>query len=235
MEDIKSETTFTLGNWTATRLHDQGIWHVGADNHHDLAMLFWRVQEFYESASDNVRGKAFSLAEYIDWYAKNASEEKAFTYTEDWSGFNVPSNSILASRSIGHPDLNLWDKAFGEIFDEMVRRQGNNKIYLIGSLFSDIESLDHEFAHGLYYIDHNYREKQKAQVAALPNEARDHLFKILRTVQGGYAEKVLVDEAQAFLSTGLDERMEDMEKYTRPFIMTFHAALKPHKRSSPKP
>ena len=68
---------------TKTRLAD-GIFLVRFDTQYALASTFLRIQEHYES--NRFRNRVFSLEQYMDWYA---AEFGAFTYFEDWSGFNV--------------------------------------------------------------------------------------------------------------------------------------------------
>ena len=54
---------------------------------YDRAMLFCRVQEYYESPNTKFRGKNFSMWDYMKWYASN---HNGFSYADDWSGFNIP-------------------------------------------------------------------------------------------------------------------------------------------------
>src|SRR5262245_51147422 len=66
-----------------------GIFLVRFDAQYALASTFLRFQEHYESS--RFRDRVFSLEEYMDWYAGRFG---AFTYFEDWSGFNVPSSAL---------------------------------------------------------------------------------------------------------------------------------------------
>ena len=56
---------------------------------HELAATFLRFQEHYESR--RFRGRVFTLEQFMDWYAATFG---AFTYYQDWSGFNVPSIAL---------------------------------------------------------------------------------------------------------------------------------------------
>src|SRR4249920_176504 len=67
----------------------RGIFLVRFDSQYELASTFLRIQEHYESS--RFRGRVFTLEQYMDWYAARFG---AFTYFEDWSGFNVPSTAF---------------------------------------------------------------------------------------------------------------------------------------------
>jgi hypothetical protein len=58
------------------------------ETQYEITSSFLRIQEHYESP--HFSGRVFTLEEFMDWYA---AEYGAFTYLEDWSGFNVPSTA----------------------------------------------------------------------------------------------------------------------------------------------
>jgi len=63
------------------------------DRYH-RAMLFMRVQEYYESPNPKFRGKKnFNMWEYIEWYSRKHAD--SFTYASDWVGFNFPLEVAL--------------------------------------------------------------------------------------------------------------------------------------------
>src|SRR5687767_6039954 len=68
-----------------------GIFVVRFQSQYELASTFLRVQEHYESP--RFRNRVFSLEQFMDWYARRYG---AFTYYEDWAGFNVPSTALAA-------------------------------------------------------------------------------------------------------------------------------------------
>ena len=73
---------------TRSRIAD-GVFLLRFSTQYELASTLLRVQEHYESK--RFRNRVFTLEQYMDWYAK---EYGAFTYYEDWSGFNVPSTAF---------------------------------------------------------------------------------------------------------------------------------------------
>ena len=58
------------------------VFAVIVKDHYHRAMLFLRVQEFYESPNPQFRGKNFSIWDYIEWYSRRNKD--VFTYTFDW-------------------------------------------------------------------------------------------------------------------------------------------------------
>jgi len=60
------------------------VFAVIVKDHYHRAMLFCRVQEFYESPNPQFRGKNFSIWDYIEWYSREHRD--VFTYTFDWGG-----------------------------------------------------------------------------------------------------------------------------------------------------
>ena len=56
---------------------------------YDLSLTFFRYQEFYESRSNNIRGKQFKFLAAMKDYAKKHGKG-SFTYTSDFIGFNIP-------------------------------------------------------------------------------------------------------------------------------------------------
>lgn len=192
------------------------LWHVTTKRSYDLAMLFLRSQEFYESPK--FKGKHFTILEFMDWYT-TTSENDTFSYNQDWQGFNVPSLAIHRAL-YDAPDYNHWDMKMYEIYGTIIRDFCASNFYLIGSVKGDTVAMDHEIAHGLFYLNQEYKKTMKKLVSGIP--CRDKLFEALATGMG-YARDVLHDEAQAYLATGLVGRdLKAFQKYTPPFVETFN-------------
>ena len=66
-----------------------GIYLLRFKTQYELTSTFLRVQEHYELPQ--FHGRIFTLEQYMDWYV---AENGAFTYFQDWSGFNVPSTAF---------------------------------------------------------------------------------------------------------------------------------------------
>lgn len=186
------------------------------NNRYDRTMFFLRAQEFYESSNPNFQGKKFSFFQYMDWYAKNLSDIKSFTYASDWTGFNIPS-SVIAECYDVNDERTPYDNALLSLVEELYTITHNSPFYLIGANIGAPNVVKHEVAHGLFYTNSQYREEMTVLVDKLDN--RDILKNIIMTK--GYAESVWKDEAQAWLATGLDPAMSDFKNQRQSFIDVF--------------
>lgn len=159
----------------------------------DLASTFLRFQEYYESPK--FMGKIFSLAEFKKWYVRNSLDgikTGKFTYYKDWNGFNVPSYVLRPFYSGKFDPLSEKEKKILNIF-----KNQKDPFYVIGVHTHSKRSkytLKHEIAHGLFYTDKDYKKKilstlSKFNLSSIKNELRSN---------GGYHEKVLNDECQAY-------------------------------------
>jgi hypothetical protein len=175
------------------------IYHCIIDDRYDLAMTFCRIQEFYESSFSEIRGKVFSMIEFQRMYSKKYGEG-AFTYTNDWAGFNVPS-TVIWNLYYGSKikDFNEYDLVFQKIIDE-ISFKNTEKYYLIGTMSEDTETINHEVAHAFYCLNPKYRSKSNKILSKLDKGTYQQLEKVLVSI--GYTKKVIKDEINAYLSTG---------------------------------
>jgi hypothetical protein len=208
------------------------IYCVTVDDDYDRAMLFCRYQEFYESPYKQFRGKPFTWMEYMRFY-KSAWKKRVFTYPEDWSGYNIPGNVLQKANHIFCYDTE-YDKVMNDIYfycaiDSQNKNNGTRcDWYLIGASSKDLKTMDHEIAHGLYFTNKEYKQKMKDNLKSIPKKVRDKIDKKL--IKMGYVDdrKILDDESQAFLSTGLYNGLDtnEIKKYEKPFIKTFKQFVK---------
>lgn len=209
------------------------------EKQYDLNMHFLRAQEYYESANDEFRGKPFSLWEYIRWYAVDRDGSKGtFTYTTDWSGFNIPS-TVLEKLYFGdvlakiNEPLTPYDKTMIDICTQLRSMEGDAKYYLAGATEKG-SALDHEMAHALWFVEPEYRREQEANLAHMDKKYGKDARKLIRDalIKEGYCDDVVDDESQAYLSTGLGGLLEsnlstiglEGRKLTwarKPFIATY--------------
>ena len=196
------------------------------DDDYDRAMLFCRYQEFYESPTKEYRGKYFSWSKFMRYY-KDHWKKDTFTYPIDWTGYNIPSKSLEKSidafRDESEYDqimLDIWQFCFRNIREKY---NGYYDFYLIGASSKDLRTMDHEIAHGLFYTNSDYRLKMELALYRVPQKTRDKIDKKL--IKMGYVNdrKILNDEAQAFLSTGLYNGLDikEIKKYEKEFIKIF--------------
>lgn len=204
-----------------------GIFLLKVDGNADLAHSFLRVQEFYESVNDDIRGKAFTLNQYKDWYCTQ-SENKTFSYGEDWKGFNVPSSVIEECYTL-NKERTLEDVFFLSICEKakhLANEQGLNSYYLLGVRKGDTKVLQHEIAHGLFSTNAEYRKIMTNKIQEVDSSVMEWLYNDLKEL--GYGPNVYIDEAQAYLSTGLrkNQKNPDLMALAPSFAKIFDDFLK---------
>lgn len=174
---------------------------------YDRAMLFCRYQEYYESPFSEIRGKFFTLEEYMRVYTQN-NNKKYFSYPDDWAGYNVPSSILTEANKLFQDNQSPYDSTMTNIINycekESSRRNNYQPHlwYLIGVDKLTSTTMDHEVAHGLYYTNLKYKvEMDYITSDMLP---KDQLSLRKELIKAGYVDDrcILYDEIQAFMSTG---------------------------------
>ncbi len=203
------------------------IYCVTVDDDYDRAMLFCRYQEFYESPYKKFRGKPFTWMEYMRHY-KTAWKKGVFTYPEDWSGYNIPSNMLQQAHHIFCRDTE-YDLIMNDIYwhcveDSTEKNDGKQTDwYLIGASSKDLKTMDHEIAHGLYYTNNDYKKSVSKLIKQIEPNHYEKLKKKL--IKMGYVDdkKIIDDEINAFMSTGLYNGLDtkELKKYQKNFIKNF--------------
>lgn len=211
-----------------------GIFLAEFDNHYDLAMTFLRYQEYYESDNKKFKGKIFSIFDYMEWYSKK--RDGVFTYPQDWSGFNIPDYvfASINSRRAEIPDYNKYDECMYDIVMKsrilLTSHHTKNivedwvelvdaRFYIIGAVKDESDVMDHEIAHGLYYINQEYCHEMNTLIKQIPADESKILLEHFKEL--GYSKSVWNDEAQAYLSTDdydwpiSNKFKETFAKYTR--------------------
>ncbi len=175
---------------------------------HSRAMLFMRSQEFYESAFDEIIKKQFKTSRFIDVYKQHYGKQE-FTYGSDWSGFNIPSDVLEECMfNINDDDFNTYDKVMLSIILSIRELEGDGKYYLLGVDELSNDLLEHEFAHAMYYTLPDYKLSVNKLTSSCDSVVKDMMYKCI--TKYGYADHVLPDEMQAYMSTGLGDEMEKM-------------------------
>lgn len=159
----------------------------------ELTSTFLRFQEHYESPK--FRGKFFSLNEFKKWYIKNSPngvKTGKFTYCSDWNGFNIPSYILKPFYKNKFNPLSQAEKKILQIF-----KNEKNNFYIIG-IHKEFEIsekvLKHEMAHGLFYVNANYKNEVVSVLSVFNTEK---IKKELR-LKAGYHEEVFEDEINAY-------------------------------------
>lgn len=169
--------------------------------HHeyDMCIFFLRYQEYYESSSSKYRGKGFKILDFMRWYSLEFGKG-AFTYPTDWAGFNLPSYIVQEVHDLGIKDKNTYDEQMWEVYQKC-KKKVKGKFYIIG-VAKDNGALNHEIAHGLFYINSEYKQRAVKLVKKMDPELRKEMNAYLTKV--GYTPRVFVDEIQANMATTED-------------------------------
>jgi len=187
---------------------EESIFVVTTDNQYDLAMLFMRVQEYYESPFKQIRGKEFTIIKFMELYSKKLGDG-AFTYAKDWPGFNVPGNVIKTIYGPGYKyhieDFNDYDYEMEEILNKIKSKE----FYLIGAVKKDASTIEHELCHARFALDKNYRKKAKDILKKLPDKIRKKIEDYLLSI--GYCKGTLEDELQAYIANDYHYLIENIK------------------------
>jgi hypothetical protein len=203
---------------TKTKLAD-GIYLVRFRTQYELAASFLRVQEHYESP--RFSGRVFTLEQYMDWYAARYG---AFTYYQDWAGFNVPSTALRPFYQGKFDPLLAKEKRLLRLLKSL-----RGRFYVIG--IYENEDLTHELAHALFFTDADYRHAVRAAMRRYDTSALKR-----QIAKAGYARHVLPDEVHAYLvapSGKLGRRtraLEPLRKELRKLFKRHSAGLTSRKR-----
>ena len=202
------------------------------DDDYDRAMLFCRYQEYYESPYKKFRGKKFTWMEYMRFY-KDTWKKKVFTYPEDWSGYNIPSNILDGGVDAFYKETE-YDEVMNDIYfycaiDSQNKNDGERcDWYLIGASSKDVKTMDHEIAHGLYFTNKVYKKMVDTLIKNIKPTHYDKLKKKL--IKMGYVDdkKIIDDEIQAFMSTGLYNGLDtkELKVYEKDFTSNFRKFTK---------
>jgi hypothetical protein len=176
---------------------------VEADTQYEIASMFLRIQEFYESPFDNIYRKVFTLEEYMDTYAR---ENGAFTYYMDWAGFNVPGNIVQDFYQKFHYMLSAKEQLLWDLIRNTLETDNSQNFYLIGVCKTIQRALNHELAHAYWYLEPNYRNSGNNILSDM--HAHTSLYsKALDTLKRkGYRVDMIDDEIQAYLATTNDRQ-----------------------------
>jgi hypothetical protein len=188
------------------------VYHLHFSKQSKLASTFLRFQEYYESPK--FKDQVFTREEFEEWYKQ---EHGSFSYLSDWSGFNLPASVFVPFFQGKFDPLSDEETALMACFKEKLQREPPEQFYVIGTYgsrgFVDANTLKHEMAHALFYLNEHYMNKV---LELLANEDLEPLRK--RTLEVGYHEAVVLDEINAYLVSDLEffrSKVKDMTKYSK--------------------
>lgn len=209
------------------------IYWVEVTSQYILCMIFMRSAEFMECLDDRFRGKAFRILDYMEWYAATYGDG-AFTYTNDWSGFNVSSGQIRETYDRLQDadlliDISRYDAELLTLYSYLGGISGD-RFYVIGTVKGSYRVVRHEYAHALWGTVDQYQYEQQQNIERLDGQIAEMLRRNLTKM--GYGERVHDDEIQAYLSTDKSIRKTNdplygsltsiqIDKIAKPFRQVF--------------
>lgn len=184
------------------------------DTRLELTLSMCRLAEYYESPLSEIKGKHFSMIEFI---AAHAKPDGTIDYFHYWDGFNVPA--ATANEFFGLFTLTKYEKRVFDVWGIGMYR------YLIATeVGSDPTTLPHELAHARFYTDPLYCRQVLQVVRSIPLPVNQQMRKDLST---RYCNMVMEDEINAYLLTGdTNEIKEVMPNVAYDDWYPWHLALR---------
>ena len=190
------------------------------DNRRDLALSFCRVQEFYESNKPEVYGKTLKFA---DFTRSHMSSEGVITYFNESDGFNFSGDVF---RKWLPYTLSAQEREMVAAID--LHLNTSEPFYVIGVIKGDTDTIRHELAHALYYLDEGYKTRVAKVISDIPPREMANLWRVMRELN--YHDSVIVDEIQAWLSTSSRDELIGIGVVIcdeiKPVISRFRSILK---------
>lgn len=172
----------------------------------DLALAFCRVEEYYEG-NPKVNGKYLSFVEFIDAFMIDDGKLDYFHY---WTGFNIPGNIFIEWSQKNMSEKTYWENALAYAVHSKLNLE--KPFYIIGGVKGDIEVIDHEIAHALYYMNPEYKDMMDTANYQFYKNLRGEYSKMVKALKKmGYGDNVIKDEVQAYMSTS--GKKELVEKF----------------------
>jgi hypothetical protein len=166
-----------------------GCYYLAFNNTSTMGHAFCRIQEHYESPKFS--GTVFTKQEYINWWKET---HPTFSYPNCFCGYNFPGSVLLPFLAGQFNPLSKLEKELLKCFAFIPEKD----FYVIGATSADAETITHEVAHALFYLDPAYKASVLSLLADYTH-LQPYCFHQLQL--GGYRPEVYLDELNAFLST----------------------------------
>lgn len=181
-----------------TKLNDN-IFLFTSETMKELTLSFFRVQEYYESQKPALNRKEFTVFDFLNEQMNDKGEIDYFSY---WTGFNVPGKIFSEWMDKNKLEFTPFEMKMISQLDNAGINPFHGNYYVIGSLETDIETIDHEIAHALYETNPDYKsDMDNLNIELLLNH--NDIFETMHIVllELGYSEDVIHDEIQAYISS----------------------------------
>lgn len=214
------------------------VWVIYGSEQPDAAKAFVRFQEYYENAS--LKGqKGIVVRDIENWWNLHRDPDDSEPYYTAWSGFNISGKIILdllrtpefkggfsllefLSNPTRFPRWHKQETEFLKLLEDLSVDEINSS-YFIGMWNKCTTVLEHEVAHAFFATIPAYKAEQMLNISQFPKD----LYKELTTQLAGmgYHGDVILDEAQAYLSSYIDTLPETFSTdkyndYAHPFVET---------------
>lgn len=173
----------------------------------DMAVTFFRIQEFYDDAMFHDRIIPFEAFK-DEWISRRG--EGRFDYTENWSGFGLNSKTLKKwikeiktdDRTTFSPEEEQFVNTLEHHYKLLSKKQSKQYSYIFGVCEEEgpeerILVTHHELAHRLFQTNKRYKVKMRGALSGLPKDFIKRFEKILK--KKFYARKVFTDEIQAHI------------------------------------
>jgi len=228
------EPIAVLNNATVTEIIPN-VFYLHFNSQQELSKTFLRFQEYFESPF--FKDKIFTRNTFKKWY-KTTTDSGKFTYYSDWAGFNIPS-WVLDPFYNG--DFKYITKREKELLDFFHSYQG--PFYIVAGFGTtntgnvtlkniDYETIRHEVAHALYYIDSSYKNQINNVLQEIPTGSLETIKKML--IDLGYHPDSYVDEQHAYLAIDWEEMLyegiflSEVHPYVEKMIKIFEKTFADH-------
>jgi hypothetical protein len=176
------------------------------DTQKDLALAFCRVEEYYEG-NPKVNGKKLTFEQFIDAFMDKNGKIDYFNY---WTGFNIPGHIFKSWFEQSASELTKWESALGQVVSSKL--DTTKPFYVIGGKKGDMEVIDHEIAHALFYMNTEYKDLMDTANYQFYKNLRGEYSKMVKALKKmGYGDNVIKDEIQAYMATS--GKKELVEKF----------------------
>ena len=193
---------------------DKQIYCLPIKNRDLRCRLFLRYQEYYESPK--FKDKTFTIKQYINWYKKQKGLHY-FSYSNDWEGFNLTSQSIEQCFDKIN-DHNVYDSIFYLIFN-LIKKQEKDHFYIIGSDNLNSVVFKHELSHSLFSLNASYQKDMLNLIQKMDAKKQTNMRNWL--INKGYHESVILDEIQAYMATGVGQKNKKDKEFKKIFDFWF--------------
>jgi hypothetical protein len=206
-------------NFTAEEIRPN-IYHLSFGNKYYLTSSMMRLEGYYESPSQEIRGKYFSFEKFMDIYASD-TPHKNFSYFTDWSGMNIPGKQFLSFYDTFKYDLWLKEADVLNIImlfrHDMLDGEDRDNFYVIATYKGkdELSLVNHELSHAYWHLHTEAYANPIKDLLKDPKVIKPSVVSSTRKalLNRGYCEDVLDDELQAYYATSSKKYMVEKFKY----------------------